>query len=573
MSLYQLSRHLVLSLCVASISLSGCSTAKEATPKGTFAPVVVAANPLAAEAGMEVLRRGGSAVDAAVAVQATLGLVEPQSSGLGGGAFMVYYDHKTGKAIQYNGRETAPKSATADLFLKPDGTPMGYGEAVTSGRSTGVPGVMLMLGAAHRDHGVLKWDDLFATPVKLATEGFVISPRLGGYLQNPRFAQGTAPDLRAYFGDGQGGLKKTGDRLVNPAYAQTLTTLAEGGADVFREGPLVEAIITRTHEGPLPGGLTAGDFAAFEATASDALCAPYRIYIVCVPGPPSSAPMLLQGLLIMERFPMGEYGVDDPRGWQVLIEAQRLLYADRDQYMADATFVAVPVEGLLAKDYIDQRAALITVGKAAPAPTYGVPKGAPVLATDRTLEAVGTSHFVIRDQYGNGVSVTTSVESVFGSGRMVGGFFLNNQLTDFSFAPVRPDGQVVANAVAGGKRPRSSMSPVMIFDKDMKLVGMVGSPGGSSILAYNLKALVAVLDWKLSMAEAVALPNVVARGGAVRIEATRMKPETLSGLKGMGYDIQEVQGENSGLHGVMFNGDAIDGGADPRREGVVLVGE
>lgn len=557
---------------LAAVTLCACATT---TPDQapTFAPVVIAANPLAAEAGMDILEKGGTAIDAAVAVQATLGLVEPQSSGIGGGAFMVYYDAKTGKVIQYNGRETAPKAASSDWFLKEDGTPLPFVEAMLSGRSTGVPGVMHMLEKAHSAHGGLLWKDLFGTPVRLAENGFSISPRLGDYLTQTRLPQNNAPDLKAYFSDGQGGLKKTGDRLTNPAYADTLRQLADKGVVIFREGPLVEAIIARTSEGTPAGALTPDDFKAYFPKSDDALCEPYRIYIICVPLPPSSAPSLLQALKIAERFPMGEYGPNDPRGWQVIIEAQRLMYADRDQYMADPEFVSVPLKGLLDPAYIDGRVATITPGKAAPTPTYGQPSKAVAWAADNTREPAGTSHFVIRDRYGNAVSVTTSVESYFGSGRMVGGFFLNNQLTDFSFAPTGTDGHTAANAVEGGKRPRSSMSPVMIFDQNKNLIGMVGSPGGSSILAYNFKALIGVLDWGLTMPEAVALPNVVARGDTVRIEAALMPAAITQALKDMGYDIQEVAGENSGLHGVMFYPDRIDGGADPRREGVVLIGK
>ncbi|WP_298331373.1 gamma-glutamyltransferase [Asticcacaulis sp.] len=565
-----LSRRLFLAASLV-LGLSGCATFSPA-PAKRFTPVVAAANPLAAKAGMEILERGGTAVDAAIAVQATLSLVEPQSSGLGGGAFMVYYDYKTGQATAYNGRETAPKSADGTLFLKPDGTPLPFGEAVVSGRATGVPGAVLMLDMAHAQHGKLAWKDLFHTPEKLAEEGFVISPRLGNYLASGRFPQSQTPDVKTYFGDGKGGIKKTGDVLKNPAYAETLRTLADKGAVIFREGPLVEAMIARTHEGPLHGDLQPLDFKMYFPKAGVPVCDTYRVYIICVPPPPSSGVSLLQALKIVETFPMSDYGANDARGWQVIIEAERLMYADRDQYVADSDFVSVPINGLRDPAYVRNRAATITIGKASPAPTYGTPPTAVAWAKDATQEPAGTTHFVIRDRYGNAVSMTTTVESIFGTGRMVGGFFLNNQLTDFSFTPVTKTGQKIANAVEGGKRPRSSMSPVLIFDKDKHLIGMIGSPGGSSILSYNLKALVGMLDWNLSVQEAVALPNVVANPTAIRIEAG-LKPDVLQGLKDMGYTIQEVQGENSGLHGVMFRNNGIDGGADPRREGVVLKGQ
>lgn len=559
-------------LALTALSLTACaSLPKDETPR--FTPVVIAAHPLASEAGLEILERGGTAVDAAIAVQATLSLVEPQSSGIGGGAFLVYYDHASGQVLQYNGRETAPKAANGDWFLKEDGTALPFTEAVLSGRSTGVPGVMPMLEKAHSAHGKLLWKDLFGTPIRLSEQGFLITPRLGNYLLNDKLPQNSAPDLRAYFSDGKGGLKKTGDRLRNPEYAATLRELASKGAVIFREGPLVEAIIARTREGTPAGALEPADFKAYFPKSDEALCEPYRIYIVCVPLPPSSAPSLLQALKIAERFPLEAYGPEDPRGWQVLIEAQRLMYADRDQYLADPDFVSVPVAGLLDPAYIASRAATITPGRASPAPTYGQPAKALAWAEDNTQEPAGTSHFVIRDRYGNAVSMTTSVESYFGSGRMVGGFFLNNQLTDFSFTPADKDGRKAANAVEGGKRPRSSMSPVAIFDRDYQLVGLLGSPGGSSILAYNFKALIGIIDWKLSVTDAFALPNVVARGDIIRVEASLMPAQVTQSLKDMGYRIDEVSGENSGLHGVFFYPDRIDGGADPRREGVVLIGK
>jgi gamma-glutamyltranspeptidase / glutathione hydrolase len=547
--------------------LNGCShLMPQSAPEPGFGSIVSVANPLAAKAGMEVLSRGGTAVDAAVAIQATLSLVEPQSSGLGGGAFIIYYDHKSGKVSQYIGRETAPQSATPDLFLKPDGTSLSYSEAVLSGRSTGVPGVVLTLGQAHKDHGKLKWNSLFKTAEHLATDGFVISPRLGSFLSKGGFPQINAPDYKAYFGS-----KTTGDLLINKAYANTLKTLASEGPDIFRKGALVEAILSKTHEGPLPGGLEESDFLAYMPEIKDALCAPYRVYIICVPSPPSSGVSLLQALKIIEGFAISEWGVNDARAWQVLLEAQRLIYADRDQYIADDKFISVPVEGLLDQNYVSQRALTITIGQPSPTPRFGLPPKALSFANDQTLDVSGTSHFVIRDQYGNALSMTTTVESLFGSGRMVGGFFLNNQLTDFSFSPKTKEGLSVANSVAGGKRPRSSMAPVIILDKNRQVLGMLGSPGGSSILAYNLKALIGVLDWGLTMQQAINLPNLVARGDTIRIEANRARPELITGLKSMGYKITEVDGENSGLHGVMFKGDIIEGGADPRREGVTLI--
>ena len=541
---------------------------------GPVTPAVVAAEPEAADAGMKVLKRGGSAIDAAIAIQATLSLVEPQSSGIGGGGFLLYYDAATGATTVYNGREKAPAAATPARFLKPDGKPMSYPEAVTSGRATGVPGAMFALEKAHKDHGRLKWATLFDDPETLATKGFAVSRRLGRYLQTGNFAQKSVPDARAYFGTADGGYLKTGDTLKNPAYAATLKTLARQGMDAYRKGPLADQIIAKVNAAPLPGGMTLKDLAGYQPQVLEPVCLPYRIYVVCEAPPPAGGVSVLQALKIMERFPLGEWGKDDARAWAVMIEASRLAYADRDQYMADPDFVTVPTAGLLDPAYVTERAATITAGRAGPAPTFGMPPGAPKLAPDKTLEPNGTSHFVVVDSYGNAVSMTTTVESIFGTGRMVGGFFLNNQLTDFSWSPMTADGAKAANAVEGGKRPRSAMSPAMLFDKNGKLVGMIGSPGGPSIVAYNIKTIMGVADFGLSLQDAINLPNVVARGDSIRVEASRMPDAVKTSLRGMGYNLTEVQGEESGLNGLLRQADGtFKGGADPRRNGAIRIGD
>lgn len=541
---------------------------------GPVTPAVVAAEPEAADAGMKVLKRGGSAIDAAIAIQATLSLVEPQSSGIGGGGFLLYYDAATGKTTVYNGREKAPATATPDRFLKPDGKPMSYPEAVTSGRATGVPGAMFALEKAHKDHGRLKWATLFDDPETLATKGFAVSRRLGRYLQTGNFAQKSVPDAKAYFGTADGGYLKTGDTLKNPAYAGTLKTLARQGMDAYRKGPLADQIIAKVNAAPLPGGMTLKDLAGYQPQVLEPVCLPYRIYVVCEAPAPAGGVSVLQALKVMERFPLGEWGKDDARAWAVMIEASRLAYADRDQYMADPDFVTVPTAGLLDPAYVTERAATITAGRAGRAPTFGMPPGAPKLAPDKTLEPNGTSHFVVVDSYGNAVSMTTTVESIFGTGRMVGGFFLNNQLTDFSWSPMTADGAKAANAVEGGKRPRSAMSPAMLFDKNGKLVGMIGSPGGPSIVAYNIKTIMGVADFGLSLQDAINLPNVVARGDSIRVEASRMPDAVKTSLRGMGYNLTEVQGEESGLNGLLRQADGtFKGGADPRRNGAIRIGD
>lgn len=541
-------------------------------------PMVSAANPLAARAGLQVLQAGGSAVDAAVAIQAVLSLVEPQSSGIGGGAFMMVYEARTGKILAYNGRETAPKAATPALFLGEDGKPMRFADAVVSGRATGVPGVMAMLDMAHKRHGQRPWNTLFTPAIDLGQNGFTVSPRLADYIAAGTFPQSKQPDVVRYFTRTDGQPYRAGDTLKNPAYAASLRVIAAEGARAMYDGLLGEAIVARVNDGPLGGSMTAEDLSRYRAKAEAPLCAPYRDYKVCVPAPPSSGVSLLQALRILEQTDINKTGPKDPRGWLLIAETQRLMYADRDQFVGDPDFISVPVRGLLDPAYIRSRAALIGA-TAGPAPSAGAPPvdaGAKAArhGVDATLEPMGTSHFVVVDAAGNAVSMTTTVESLFGSGRMVGGFFLNNQLTDFSFSPTQADGNPAANAVAGGKRPRSSMSPVVVLDKHDRLVAVLGSPGGSAILAYNLKTLVGMIDWNLSVQDAINLPNLVARGQSFGGETSRFDPETVSALGGLGVNLTPGRGENSGLHGIRVHPDGtLDGGADPRREGIVLTGQ
>jgi len=563
---------------VLALLLGGCSFLPERapTPAAVEAPrspgMVSAANPLAVEAGLRVLREGGTAADAAVAVQAVLGLVEPQSSGLGGGAFMIYFDARTGEVTAYDGREAAPAGATTDMFIGPDGKPLGYAQAVLSGRATGVPGAVAMLGEVQKTHGKRPWASLFTDAERLANEGFIVSPRLAGMIASPRVPQNAAPDVIAYFTKPDGTRYVAGDRLINTAYGKTLRMLAEGGADALYEGPLADAITARAGQAPLPGTLAAADLDSYRPRSAPALCRPYRVYRVCTAPPPSSGVAVLQGLMMLERTDIADRSPADPIAWVRLAEVERLMYADRDRYVGDEPFAKTPIEGLLAPDYIAARAALVG-DRAGPAPKPGVPAGAPVRAPDRTLEPAGTSHFVIVDRWGNAVSMTTTVESVFGSGRMVGGFFLNNQLTDFSFSPMEADGAPAANAVAPGKRPRSSMAPLIVLDRDGRLVAALGSPGGTAILSYNLKAMVGVFDWELPLQEAFDLPNLVARGDRFSSEAERYSEGVVEALKARGITFSPG-GENSGLHGVIVRlGGVLEGAADDRREGVARAAE
>lgn len=528
---------------------------------------VVAANPLAVDAGVAVLRAGGSAVDAAVAVQATLGLVEPQSSGLGGGAFLLYYDAATGKITAFDGRETAPAGATPDMFLDASGKPLPFVDAVTSGRSTGAPGAIAMLGLAHQRYGRLSWKSLFRTAERAADHGFSVPKRLGEFAGG-KYPQAQLADARALFSRPDGTPVQPGDVIRNPAYAATLRTVANRGSRALLDGAIAERIAARTHLEPRPGTLTIRDLASYRPHEVQPLCRPYRIYVVCVPPPPSSGVALLQLLGILEHTDIAARGPADPQAWFLFAEASRLMYADRDRYVADPAFVAVPVDALLDSKYVASRAALISPQALPGDPAAGEPLASLRPGRDATSEAAGTSHFVVVDARGNVVSMTTSVESLFGSGRAVDGFFLNNQLTDFSFVAV-DDGHAVANAVAPGKRPRSSMSPVIVLDRAGRLVAALGSPGGSAILAYNAKALVGVLDWSLTMQQAIDLPNLYARGKDFYGEVNKFSPELRAALAARGIVVKAGRGEESGLHGVIVRGAGqLETGADPRREGV-----
>ena len=561
-------------LAVLALSLSSPAAAQaQAKPPNAVVPysaghvMVVAANPLAAQAGLKVLKAGGGAADAAVAMQAVLGLVEPQSSGPLGGGFMTYYDAKTHKLTSYMGREKAPAGATPAMFQGPDGRPMNFGAAIASGRSAGVPGIMKMLGDAHRAHGKLAWKDLFADAAKLADDGFVISPRLGGFIGGGAVNKG--PDIAAYFTKPDGTRYQTGDLLKNPAYAASIRLIAAGGPEAIYSGKIAQDIVAKVHAEPVPGTMTLDDLKSYTTRTTDALCNPYRAFLVCVPPPPSSGVALLQALAILEKTDVDKHGPTDAQGWFLLTQAERLAYADRDRYVGDDEYVSVPVKGMLDPAYVAGRAALIG-DKAGPAPAFGMPAGAPKTGKDNTREPGGTSHFVVVDAQGDVLSMTTTVESPFGDGRMVDGMVLNNQLTDFSFAPTERDGTPAANAVAGGKRPRSTMQPTVILTRDGKFYAAVGSPGGNSIFAYVLKTVVGVLDWKLSMQDAIALPNIVARGDNYSAETDLFAPGVAQGLLAKGINVGAARGENSGLHGVLVKDGKLTGGADPRREGVVL---
>lgn len=559
----------LLALTLAACAGSTAQTRIEAPSAARY--FVVAANPLATEAGLAVLRRGGSAVDAAVAVQAMLSLVEPQSSGMGGGAFMTYLDGRSGKVMVYDGREVAPAGATERLFLDADGKPLSFFTAVLSGRATGVPGAVRLLGVAHDDHGKLPWRTLFGDAERTAREGFIVSPRLGRMIGGP-FAENSAPDVIAYFTRADGKRVQAGDRLANPAYAEFLRRLAAEGVKALYEGPTAQRIVDRLHAGPLPSTMTLADLAKYRPVKRQALCGHYRVYLVCTPPPPASGVGLLQLLAILERTDIASRNADDPQAWFLFAEASRIMYADRDRYVGDPAFVKVPVAGMLDPAYVAERAKLIG-DTAGPPPAAGVPAGATLAARDTTLEPTGTSHFIVGDAQGNVVSMTTTVESIFGSGRMVDGFFLNNQLTDFTFSPRDADGKLAANAVAPGKRPRSSMTPAILLDAQGHFAGAIGSAGGNAILAYVAKSLVGAVDWGLPMQDAIALPNLVARGSVFNGEMSRFSPALVAALQARGVRLVAGQGEDSGVQGVLIRDGRFDGGYDPRREGRAIAEE
>jgi gamma-glutamyltranspeptidase/glutathione hydrolase len=558
---------------VAGIGVAACAAAQPtqvqpAAQTAAAEPFAIAANPLATQAGLNVLKRGGSAVDAAIAIQAMLSLVEPQSSGIGGGAFMTYFDAKTGKITVYDGREVAPAQAVSTMFLDSSGKPLPFSIAVVSGRATGVPGAVKMLGLAHDEHGKLPWSSLFGDAERAADEGFTVSPRLD-HMIHANFAENHAPDVIRYFSKADGLLLNAGDRLINKPYAEFLRRLAAQGPAALYGGSTAAKIIARTHAGPLAGSMTMADLANYKPVKREPVCGHYRIYTLCAPPPPASGVGLIELMQILANTDIASRGPNDPQAWYLFAEASRLMYADRDKYVGDPAFVHVPTTGLIDPAYARQRAALIGP-VAGPPPTAGVPAGATVAANDNTYEPTGTSHLIVRDADGNVVSMTTTVESIFGTGRMVDGFFLNNQLTDFSFSPRDEQGRPVANAVAAGKRPRSSMVPSILLTSDGKFAGAYGSAGGNAIIAYVAKNLVASIDWNEPMPKALAEPNLVARGPNLQGEVTVFSPAILEGLRQRGIDLRPGQGEDSGITAVLLRNGRIDGAADPRREGVVL---
>ena len=535
--------------------------------------MVVAANPLAVDAGLHVLEQGGNAVDAAVTMQLVLNVVEPQSSGIGGGAFMLFHNGRSGLLTAYDGRETAPAAAKPDRFLDASGKPMDFRDAIVGGRSVGVPGVLRMLELAHRQYGKLQWAQLFVPAIALAENGFTVSARLHAAIATDGFL--TQARARAVFFNVDGTPLATGQLLRNPALAATLKRIAAGGAGVFYKGDIARDLVdTVNHAARNPGDITLADLANYKAKVREPVCGLYRAYKVCgMPLPSSGGITVLQMLGILERFDMQSLGAGSLMSVHVFSEAGRLAYADRDAYLADPDFV-LPPPGLVDPAYLRSRSALIrtdvSMGRALP----GVPPAHPgsaqkaAFGTGVALELPSTSHFSIVDRFGNAVAMTTTIEDAFGSRLMTqGGFMLNNQLTDFSFLPVG-DGKPVANRVEGGKRPRSAMAPTIVYDSRGRVFMVVGSPGGPAIINYVAKTLVGVMDWGLDPQAAIDLPNVGSRNGPTELERGTTAVELAPKLQALGHDTR-IMNHTSGLHAIVRTPTGWIGGADPRREGVV----
>jgi gamma-glutamyltranspeptidase/glutathione hydrolase len=558
-------------LAAAQLEAPEAATGRTAKTLGTAQRhMAAAANPLAAAAGREILRAGGSATDAAIAIQLVLNLVEPQSSGIGGGAFFIHWDEAGRRLITLDGRETAPGAARPERFLGADGKPMRFVDAVVGGRSVGVPGTVRLLEEAHRRWGKLPWAELFQPAIRLAEEGFAISPRLAGLLAlEKNLARG--PRAAALFYEADGKAKAAGTLLKNPAFAATLRAIAGRGAAAFYQGEIARDIVATVTGHPAnPGDMTLADLAGYKVEERAPVCGRYRVYALCGMGPPSSGAIAVQQILgLLEGVDIARLG-QGPQAAHWLAEAGRLAFADRALYLADPAFVAVPAAGLIDEAYLRERARLIAPDRAMGKAAAGNPpnKRAGLLAPSEGIEN-GTSHISVVDGAGNAVSMTTTIEDGFGSRLMTaGGFLLNNELTDFSFTPSE-DGKPVANRVEPGKRPRSSMAPTIVFDAFGRLYAVVGSPGGSQIIPYVAKTLVALLDWKLDPQAAVDLPNLGNRNGPTELEKGTEAEGWKAALEAKGHEVRLLE-MTSGIQAIVKTPAGYLGGADSRREGVAI---
>ncbi len=557
-------------------AMPGAASAQSAVPDASAVPraaegrrdMVVADTAEAAEAGRAMLRQGGSAVDAAIAAILVLGVEEPEAVGIGGGGFLLYFDAATGDMDALDGRETAPAAATADMFLKPDGTPLEASEAAVGGLSVGVPGLLAMLEAAHARRGKLAWQTLFEPAIALAAGGFTVSPRLHELLAGDR-RLGTSPAAAQLFYQGRGIAKPAGSRIANPALAATLRKLAAEGAHAFYEGDIAADMVAAAASGARPGRLKAGDLAGYKPRLRQALCQPYRAWLVCGMPPPSSGGLaVLETLGLLERFPLGKMAPLSTPALHLLAEAGRLAFADRDEYVADPDFVPVPVAQLLSAGYLAERAKLIAPGRARGG---HVPPGAPRHAALWPFSGSGgheppsTTHVSVVDGAGNAAALSADIGQPFGARLMVRGFLLNDELNDFAFRPT-VEGKPVANRVEAGKRPRSAMAPTIVVGADGKLALVIGTPGGAEIIGFVSEALVAALDWKLPIEQAIALPHIDNRNGRTEIESGSELEDRADALAAMGHDIALLPME-SGLNAIQLRDGTLYGVADPRRGG------
>ncbi|WP_375058072.1 gamma-glutamyltransferase [Zobellella sp. DQSA1] len=535
--------------------------------------MVVTANPYASHAARQLLRQGGTAVDAMIAAQAVLALVEPQSSGLGGGAFLVYWQQDEGRLTTLDGRETAPFAAPPDLFLDERGQPLAFMDAVVGGRSVATPGTPMLLWQAHQRFGRLPWRELFAPAITLALNGFTVSPRLARLVAEERESLSRDPQSRAYFFDDAGRPLQAGSTRANPLLAAVLTRLSLEGPSAFYQGEIAAAMVDKVQHANPPGYLGLEDLNDYRVKERPALCAPYRQYQVCGMGPPSSGALALGQILgMLSHVELAQLGPNSPQSWRWIADASRLAFADRNRYIADSDFVPVPVTGLLEPAYLAGRARLIAERSHAlqqvlpglPAPSLGH------FASDDSLELAATTHISIVDQEGNALAMTSTIEHGFGSRLMVQGFLLNNELTDFAFSPEH-QGAPVANRLEPGKRPRSSMAPTIVLYRDKPLL-VIGSPGGSSSIGYVLHALVNVLDWGMDMQEALHQPHLLHRGNVLELEPGGRNQALQAELEQQGFETRLTE-LHSGLHGIMLHQGRVSASADPRREGIALAAD
>lgn len=533
--------------------------------------MIAAANPLAVEAGADVLRRGGNAIDAMVTVQTMLGLVEPQSSGLGGGAFLIYFDANTGKLTTLDGRETAPEDATPTLLQDENGEPLKFYDAVVGGRSVGTPGTPALMKSAHERWGQLEWPNLLSPAINTATNGFAVSPRLAELIAGDQEKLSRDPVAKSYFFDKDGAPLTVGTVLKNPQYANTLQDLAKNGITNFYTGKIAQDIVAKVKGASWnPGVLSLQDLARYQVKERAPVCAAYRAYDVCGMGPPSSGALTVGQILgLLEPYDIATLGPNSAESWRLIGDASRLAFADRGRYMADIDFVPMPLTGLLDTEYLADRSVLLHRDTALENVTPGMPafSHAMKLSDDTAIEFPSTSHFSIVDAYGNVASMTTTIENGFGSRLMVRGFMLNNELTDFSFR-THDNGVPIANRLEPGKRPRSSMAPTIVM-KDNKPFIATGSPGGSRIIGYVAQSIIAMIDWQHPPQAAVSMPHLVNRFGTFDLEAGTWAEKLAPDLQNMGFET-DIRDLNSGIHAIMITENGLIGGADPRREGIVI---